>query len=414
MVSESPTSVSADVYWHALEPEMVMQRLGTSRAGLSVEEARTRLADRGPNRLPRQARRGAAYRFFSQFNNVLIYVLLGAGVVTALLAHWADTSVIFGVVLINALVGFLQEGKAERALEAVGRLLCVQASVVRGGHRVSLAAQDLVPGDLVLLQSGDRVPADLRLIDVRELHIDEAVLTGESVPLTKAIDALAPEMVVAERVCMAYSGTLVTSGRGLGVVVGTGTDTEIGRISGMLGSVQSLTTPLMRQLDRFAGWLTGLILAVSALTFAFGVLVRGFGVAEMFLATVALAVAAIPEGLPAVITIALALGVQQMAKRNAIVRRLPAVEALGSVTVICSDKTGTLTRNEMTVRSVVSADHAFDVRGSGLRRPWGVPDLGCRRGVSGRVSGPDGDLPRGAALQRCHRSPGRRWLGVSR
>jgi len=377
MRTERPSNVRPDGPWHALEAQVVLQRLGTSRAGLAGREARERLARHGPNCLPGPARQSAFRRLLAQFDNVLIYVLLGAGTVTALLAHWADTSVILGVVVINALIGFLQEGKAERALEAVGRLLSAQAAAIRDGRRVSLAAEDLVPGDLVWLQSGDRVPADLRLIEVRELLVDEAMLTGESVPLAKSTGALPRQTILPERTCIAYSGTLVTAGRGTGVVVATGQATEIGRISGMLGSVQTLSTPLLRQLGRFGRWLTGAILAVAAATFAFGVLVRGYGPGEMFLAAVGLAVAAIPEGLPAVITIALALGVQQMARRNAIIRRLPAVEALGSVTVICSDKTGTLTRNEMTVRSVLSAEHRFQVGGVGYeaRGDFSLGDL---------------------------------------
>lgn len=353
------------VAWHALGMDEVLLQLQAVSDGLTTEEAHKRLQSFGPNRLPPAAKRSAFARFADQFNNLIIYVLLGAGLVTAVLGHWVDTGVIVGVVVINALIGFIQEGKAEEALEAVRNMLSAQAVVLRDGQRSTMAADRLVPGDVVFLQSGDRVAADLRMLRTKELRIDESILTGESVPVKKHTDPLADQLALGDRRNLAFSGTLVTSGQGVGVIVATGVHTEIGHISTLLTKVQTLTTPLLRQLDRFGRWLTGAILAVAAITFVFGVVFRNYQAGEMFLAVVGLAVAAIPEGLPAIITITLAVGVQTMARRNAIIRRLPAVEALGSVSVICSDKTGTLTRNEMTVRSAVCTEKPLTVSGVG-------------------------------------------------
>jgi magnesium-transporting ATPase (P-type) len=319
----------------------------------------------GPNRLSERRGRGPLARFLLQFHNVLIYILLVAAAVTAALGHWADSGVIVGVVVINAIVGFVQEGKAEQALAAIRRMLSLKATVLRDGHHLSIDAEQLVPGDVVLLQSGDRVPADLRLIEVKNLRIEEAALTGESLPVEKDTAPVAADAALGDRSCIAYSGTLVTYGQGRGVVVATGDATELGRISGMLAAVERLDTPLLRRMAVFGRWLSVAIVSLAAAVFAFGVWLEDYGAREMFLAAVGLAVAAIPEGLPAIITITLAIGVQRMARRHAIVRVLPAVEALGSVTVICSDKTGTLTRNEMTVQSLATAEHLYRVSGVG-------------------------------------------------
>jgi magnesium-transporting ATPase (P-type) len=343
----------------------VFRGLACKPAGLTKAEARQRVERFGPNRLPQVKGPGRLRRFLAQFDNVLIYVLLGAASVTAALAHWVDTAVILGVVVVNAVLGFVQEGKAERALDAIRNMLSPQAIAVRGGQRLTVPAEELVPGDLVFLQSGDRVPADLRLVHAKNLQVQEAALTGESLPVEKRTEPVAIDASLGDRASMAYSGTFVTHGQGTGIVVATGVATEIGRISGLLAQVEPLTTPLLRQMARFARWLTGAILVLAALTLMFGVLIQGYGLGEMFLAAVALAVAAIPEGLPAVLTITLAIGVERMARRNAIIRRLPAVETLGSVTVICSDKTGTLTKNEMTVQAVAIAEHLFEVSGVG-------------------------------------------------
>ncbi|MCP5374464.1 MAG: cation-transporting P-type ATPase [Hyphomicrobiales bacterium] len=351
--------------WHALSAEAVLSECRASPDGLDGEEAARRLAAHGPNRLRPPKPRNPLLRFLVQFHNVLIYVLLAAGVVTTLLGHWVDAGVIFGVVVVNAIVGFIQEGKAEKALDAIRNMLSATATVVRDGQRIAIPATQVVPGDVVFLQSGDKVPADMRLLRVRSLQIQEAALTGESVPADKESVQVAVDAALGDRTCMAYSSTLVTYGQGSGVVVATGDGTEIGRISAMLGQVEALTTPLVRQMAVFSRWLTLAILVVAALTFLFGYAVRGYPAADMFLAAVGLAVAAIPEGLPAIMTITLAIGVQRMAARNAIVRRLPAVETLGSVSVICSDKTGTLTQNEMTAQAVATARHLFEVTGVG-------------------------------------------------
>lgn len=351
--------------WHAEHADAVLAALDTRPEGLSASEAVRRLEQHGPNRLPEGKSRSALARFLAQFRNLLIYVLLAAAVVTAFLGHGIDTAVILGVVLINAVVGFVQEGKAERALEAIRAMLTPNASVIREGRRVTLPAEDLVPGDIVFVESGDRVPADLRLIRARSLQVQEAVLTGESVPVNKTTEPVAADVPLGDRKSMVFSGTLVTAGQGMGVVVATGAKTEIGRISTMIQGAETLNTPLLRQLDQFASRLTTVILAASAAIFAFAVLAREYAAEEAFMAVVGIAVSAIPEGLPAVMTIALAIGVQRMAARNAIIRRLPAVEALGSVSIICSDKTGTLTRNEMTVASLATSAETLQVSGVG-------------------------------------------------
>jgi magnesium-transporting ATPase (P-type) len=339
--------------------------LGSQSAGLTDDLAYERLAEYGPNRLPTQKRRGPALRFLTQFHDVLIYVLLGAAVMTAFLEHWVDTQVILAVVLINAVIGFVQEGKAEKALEAIRDMLAPKAAVLRDGHRKTVPGDELVPGDIVLLEAGERVPADIRLTNAKTLKIEEAILTGESVPVEMNTVPVAEDAVLGDQTSIAFSGTLVTYGHGKGVVVATGAKTAIGQISGMLAEVTTLQTPLTRQMSVFAKWLTGFILGLAILVLAFGVLVRNQGFDDVFMAVVGLTVAAIPEGLPAILTITLAIGVQGMAHRNAIVRRLPAIETLGSVSVICSDKTGTLTRNEMTVVSVATAKRLFDVSGVG-------------------------------------------------
>jgi magnesium-transporting ATPase (P-type) len=360
---------------HALSVEDILWTLAASRHGLSAEEAASRLQRLGPNRLPETKKRNPVLRLLAHFHNVLIYVLLGSAAITAALGHVADTAVILAVVVANATIGFIQEGRAERAMGAIRQLLSPRSSVLRDGRRVSIDSADVVPGDVVLLEAGDKIPADLRLMDAIGLRVEEAVLTGESVPVEKFTQPVGPETLLGDRSCMAFSGTLVAGGAGRGVVVATGANTEIGKISRMLSRVESLSTPLIQQIDRFAHWLTILILLIAAVLLVYGYFVGHFPFAELFMAVVGLSVAAIPEGLPAVLTITLAVGVQAMARRNAIVRRLPAIETLGSVSVICTDKTGTLTRNEMVAASVATADHVYAVSGEGYA-PEGSIRLG--------------------------------------
>lgn len=368
MTSDTPGSIDgeAQTAWHGLPTDEVLKHfeadIGQGLSAATVEQRQDRY---GPNRLKPPVRHGIWVRFLLQFHNVLIYVLLAAAVITGLLGHWLDTGVILGVVVINALIGVIQEGKAEKALDAIRNMLSPKAVVIRAGKRQQIPAEELVPGDIVILQSGDRVPADMRLLKVRELRVDEAVLTGESESVDKTVDAVDADAVLGDRFCLAFSGTMVNYGKATGVVVAIGDDTEIGRISSMLADVKKITTPFLRQIGVFGRWLALAILGMALATFLFGYLLRDYALGELFLAAVALAVAAIPEGLPAIMTITLAIGVQRMAGRNAIIRRLPAVETLGAVTVICTDKTGTLTRNEMAVRSLAAADHRYSVSGVG-------------------------------------------------
>ena len=363
------------VDWHAVGADEALQALNSTHQGLSDEEAAARLAAHGSNRLPAPPPPSRLRRLALQFHNLLIYILLIAGMLTLALGHWIDAGVIFGVVVINALIGYLQEGKAEDAMATIRAMLSPHATVLREGHYTELDAADIVVGDLILLQAGDRVPADLRLLSAHRLRIDESALTGESVPVDKQSAALPEQTPLAERRSMAYSGTLVVNGQGLGVTAAIGSETEIGRINVMLAGVETLTTPLLRQIAGFSRSLTGLILGLAAFTVAVGVGLRGESIEQMFLAAVALAVAAIPEGLPAIITITLAIGVRRMAARNVIIRRLPAVETLGAVSVVCTDKTGTLTRNEMTVVDAATAIDRYAFGGVGYAPLGGIERL---------------------------------------
>lgn len=352
--------------WHTLPLSEIEQILHTgSDDGLSTAEIQKRLTLFGPNRLPSSRRRGALLRLLLQFHNILLYIMIAAAIITALLGHWVDTGVLLAAVIINAVIGFIQEGKAETALDSIRTLLSPHAMVIREGARQEIDATMLVPGDLVLLTSGDRVPADIRLISARELQIEEAALTGESIPAQKHTAVIPSDASLGDRCNMAYSGTLVISGQASGIVVATGSTTELGKINRLLEKTQRLSTPLLRQIDHLGSRLASFILIMSAVTFLSGIWLRNYDPSEMFMMTVALIASAIPEELPAIMTVILALGVQRMARHKAIIRRLPAVEALGSVTVICSDKTGTLTRNEMTVQRVITADHQFEISGVG-------------------------------------------------
>ena len=361
-----PLSPQKDHPWHTLDSTAVVDALASdAERGLSEDEAARRLTLYGENRLPEPHHPGMVRRFFAQLNNPLIYVLLLAAGVTALLGHWMDTAVILGVVLLNAVLGVVQEGKAAQAMEALKHMLMPHAQVLREGAMQHVPSHALVPGDVVLLQAGDRVPADLHLLRAHQLAADESMLSGESLAVRKITQAVAADAPLGERRGMVYAGTLVTQGQASGMVVATGVHTELGRISAMLEHVSTLDTPLLRQLDTFARRLTFIILALALLAFLVGYGLRGIPLAETFMLAVGLAVAAIPEGLPAVLTIALAIGVQRMARRKAIVRRLPAVEALGSVTVICTDKTGTLTCNRQTAVHLLTPQASYRVEGLG-------------------------------------------------
>lgn len=351
--------------WHRKEIHEACLNLETgTETGLSSEDAAKRLSRYGRNRLTERVRTSPFVRLLLQFHNPLIYVLLVTAVITALLKEYVDSGVILGVVIINAVIGFIQEAKAEKAIESLKKMLSPSATTLRDGRKVVIPAEELVPGDVVFIQSGDKTPADLRLFKAKNLQIDEAPLTGESLPVNKTTGALDKELPVADRTNMAFSGTLVTYGQGSGLVAATGDNTEIGRIAGMLQEVKEIETPLIRKLATFSKVLMVVIMSAAGLLFLFGVL-RGNPAIEMFMAAVALAVSAIPEGLPAVMTITLAIGVKKMAARHAIIRRLPAVETLGSATVICSDKTGTLTRNEMTVVALEAPSGTYSVTGVG-------------------------------------------------
>lgn len=358
-------SSAPPVAWHALPPEEALATLSVEATGLDQRDAEARLRRYGPNALPEAPRQHPLLRFLAHFNSVLIYFLLGAALIALLLNHGIDAAVILAVVLVNAVVGFIQEGKAEEALGAIQDMIAPHAMVLRSGERRVAAVPELVPGDIVLLEAGDRVPADIRLLRARGLLIDEAALTGESVAAEKHQTLIAADAGIADQSNMAFSGTLVAAGQATGLVVETGSHTQIGRISGMLKAVEVGKTPLVRQIDDFARLMTWSVLAGAVVLFLFAVLARGFHWIDALIAIVALSVGVVPEGLPAVITITLAIGVQRMAARQAVIRRLPAVETLGATSVICTDKTGTLTRNEMTVRHLLLPGGDLHVSGSG-------------------------------------------------
>ncbi len=351
--------------WHNRTPEEVALRLKTDLAhGLVSSKVARRRERFGANLLSPKRGKPAWRRFLLQFHQPLIYILIASGTVTLFLREWVDAGVIFGVVLVNAAIGYIQESKAEDAIAALARMAAGSATVIRDGVKGAIPAAELVPGDIVLLAPGDKVPADLRLFRVRELAIDEAALTGESLPVQKQSAPLELDAVLAERANMAYAGTLVTGGQGAGIVAATGDRSETGRISRLIAAAPDLSTPLTRKMEHFSAVMLYVILGLAAFTFAVGAW-RGEPAVEMFMAAVALAVGAIPEGLPAAITITLAIGVSRMAKRRAIIRKLPAVETLGGATVICSDKTGTLTENQMTVQEIHAGGLDYAVSGSG-------------------------------------------------
>ncbi len=352
-------------HWHHLPIDEVVDLLeGNRERGLDRFQVDHRLEAFGPNTITAQKGQGALIRFLLQFHQPLIYILIASGVVTAGLKEWVDSGVIFAVVLINAVIGYLQEAKAVNALAALARTMTTEATVLRQGEKRRLPATELVPGDIVFLQSGDKVPADMRLFQVRDLQIAEAPLTGESTPVAKDHGLHDHDIAMADRRNMGYASTLVTYGQGTGIVTATGDDTEVGRISRLILTAEELATPLTRKISQFSNVLLYVILALAGLTIMVGLL-RGQTFVDMLMAAVALAVGAIPEGLPAAVTITLAIGVSRMATKRAIIRKLPAVETLGSTTVICTDKTGTLTENQMTVQEIWAGGLEYAVSGSG-------------------------------------------------
>lgn len=352
--------------WHTMTGDEALEQRESTFDGLSTQASQERLQTHGPNRIQQEQGRPWYRRLLDQFNNILMMILLVAALASFLLGHAIDAAAIVGVVVIIALIGFIQEGKAEQALESIRNMLSPQANVLRDGKRTAIPAEEVVPGDIVLIESGDRVPADLRLIEAHRFRTEEAALTGESVPVEKHVDPVESGADLAERHSMAFASTIVVQGNARGLVVETGQHTEIGKISELLRGVETIKTPLLKQLDRAGRVLAVFILGAATLTALFGVIIHGRPPSEMFMAAVGLAVAAIPEGLPAIVTIGLALGVQSMARHNAIVRRLPAVETLGSISTIFSDKTGTLTRNEMTAQALWLGDEQYRVDGIGF------------------------------------------------
>lgn len=353
--------------WQSLDAAEALRKLETDPQGLEQEEAQRRLHQHGRNQIGDVDRAHPLKILLHQFTSPLIYVLMAAMVISFFIERWEDAVVIAVVLVINATVGFFQEYRAEGAIAALMQLVAPLASVRRAGHVDRIDSRDIVPGDVVLLEAGDLVPADLRFVSSQRLEIDESLLTGESIPVAKGTDALdgADDPGVADCINMGFTGTAVTKGRAEGVVVATGSGTEMGRIAQQIRSTERRETPLQRRIGRFGRWISVVILAASCITLGIGLL-RGEGLVDMFLVAVAIAVSAIPEGLPVVMTIALAVSVRRMARRNAIVRRLPAVETLGSCSVIVTDKTGTLTRNQMTVQSIWAGRRRYDVTGLGL------------------------------------------------
>ena len=344
--------------------EQTLAALQTHTNGLSRAEADERLNKYGPNALPEKKAKPAWLRFLAHFNDVLIYVLLAAAVLTAVMGHWVDTLVILGVAVINALIGHVQESNAEKSLQSIRNMLSSDARVIRHGEHETIPTTEIVPGDIIVLRAGDRIPADMRLIEAHNLRVEEAILTGESTVVDKHTDALHGELPLGDRTNLVFSGTTVSAGGGVGVVIATGQETELGHINQMMAGIEKHRTPLLVQMDKLGKAIFAIILAMMAALFVFSILLRDIPLGELLLSLISLAVAAVPEGLPAIISIILSLGVQAMARKRAIIRKLPTVETLGAMTVVCSDKTGTLTMNEMTVKAIITAESCYSVDGN--------------------------------------------------
>ena len=368
--ADSSAKADVSITWHSLNPEEVLQRLETTvQNGLSSETAAQRLEQYGPNQLTEKPRPTFLQLVIGQLNNFIVILLIVAAVVSAIMGEWVESGAILAIVVLNSILGVVQENRAEQALAALKKLAAPDAQVLRDGHRTSVPASQLVPGDVVFLEAGNFIPADLRLLEAVNLRIEEAALTGESVAVQKnAALQLEKDIPLGDRKNTAFMGTVVNYGRGKGVVVSTGMHTQLGLIAGMLQMVEEEETPLQKRLDSLGKLLGWAALAICGLVFLVGLLRSNFeieAIVEMFMIAVSLAIAAVPEGLPAVVTISLALGMREMVRRHALIRRLSSVETLGSATVICSDKTGTLTQNEMTVTRMWVDRHFFNITGTG-------------------------------------------------
>jgi len=354
---------------HHMPASEVLEKYQSTEEGLTSEKVKEHQKQYGTNNIHIERSYSPIKRFFAQFHNILIYILIVASMITAFIGHGIDTIVIIIAIIANIFIGFIQEIKAENALNEIRKLLSLKAKVIRNKVTEEIDATHLVPGDIVIMEAGDKVPADIRLLQADSLRTQESILTGESTDVQKSTKPTEENSALHERSCILYSGTLITGGQGKGVVFGIGKDTEIGRISSLLSKVKTPQTPLTKKINRFSRWLAAIICAVILIVFLFGTYVRNLPLDEMLMIGISIAVSAIPEGLPAVISVILALGVRAMAKRNAIVRNLPAVESLGSVNIICTDKTGTLTRNELTLSHIVTANHTVHISGIGY-----IPD----------------------------------------
>ncbi|WIA43029.1 hypothetical protein OEZ86_009562 [Tetradesmus obliquus] len=396
-----------EVPWHAIPDaeEVVQELVSNSTDGLSIKEAERRLNDFGPNALTPPAKPGFLKRLWHHLNNVLIFVLFAAAVIKGALQSWPEFGLVLLVIIINTAIGMLQEGKAEKAAEAIKAMLSPNALVIRAGEQQTIPADELVPGDIVLLKSGDKVPADLRLITCTNLQVQEAMLTGESVPVSKVLSPAPAAASLGDRKCMCYSATAVTSGQARAVVVATGDSAEIGQINKMVNTVDNVRNNLVHQLEILGRWLSVMVLVVGVITLLLAVYRGGNSFRLAFASAVSVAVAIIPEGLPAMVTVVLAIGTTVMAKNNAIIRQLPAVETLGSLDVICSDKTGTLTKNEMTVVSIRTAERLYAVSGVGYAPKGGFSIKGktSRLAASGDVAADAADTaaPAAAAANAC-------------
>ncbi|NDL65686.1 cation-transporting P-type ATPase [Acerihabitans arboris] len=381
-VKSSVSPQNPDIAWYRLDTEETLRQLGTIDSGLEPQEAAERLRRHGPNELPARKTRHPLLQFLAHFNDVLIYILLIAAVLKGIMAQWVDMVIILLVAVINALIGFVQESNAEKSLKSIQGMLSSTAVVIREGITQTIEARDLVPGDIVTLRPGDKIPADLRLLEAHNLQVEEAILTGESTVVVKQTGAIDREVTIGDRINLLFSGTTISAGTAKGVVTASGGDTELGHINQMMAAIDPHRTPLLTQMDRLGKGIFMLILVMMAVLFVFAFFLRDMPFTELLLALISLAVASVPEGLPAIISIILSLGVQSIARARAIIRKLPTVETLGAMTVVCSDKTGTLTMNEMTVKTVVMADRSYRVEGESYEPVGKIYPQGSERSVN--------------------------------